>query len=178
MAVNRVDFGGNTLIDLTGDTLESAEQLLKGIIAHAKDGSVITGLMEAGGGAPESGEWACGTYTPAETITIGTSKYITIETGLKEIRFFGFIFNHAHTSGTAHEYMMAIWDYNGGDYYGYRLAHSNSNSISSLRAGATVNNEYVGDTLYADGGTMYIQGVTTSTVVVSGNMYVWFAIGR
>ena len=50
MAVNRVDYGGNTLIDLTGDTLESAEQLLKGIIAHAKDGSVITGLMEAGGG--------------------------------------------------------------------------------------------------------------------------------
>lgn len=50
MGVNRVDFGGNTLIDLTGDTLESAEQLLKGIIAHAKDGSVITGLMEAGGG--------------------------------------------------------------------------------------------------------------------------------
>lgn len=50
MGVNRVDFGGNTLIDLTGDTLESAEQLLNGIIAHARDGSVITGLMEAGGG--------------------------------------------------------------------------------------------------------------------------------
>lgn len=50
MAVNRVDFGGNTLIDLTGDTLESAEQLLKGIIAHAKDGSVIEGMLEAGGG--------------------------------------------------------------------------------------------------------------------------------
>ena len=49
MAVNKVNFGGKTLIDLTGDTLESAEQLLKGIIAHAKDGSVITGLMEAGG---------------------------------------------------------------------------------------------------------------------------------
>ena len=51
MAVNKVNFGGNTLIDLTGDTLESAEQLLKGIIAHARDGSVITGLMEAGGGS-------------------------------------------------------------------------------------------------------------------------------
>lgn len=49
MAINRVDFGGDTLIDLTGDTLESADQLLKGIIAHAKDGSVITGQMEAGG---------------------------------------------------------------------------------------------------------------------------------
>lgn len=55
MAVNRVDFGGNTLIDLTGDTLESAEQLLKGIIAHAKDGSVITGQMEAGGGGGGGG---------------------------------------------------------------------------------------------------------------------------
>lgn len=50
MAVNRVDFGGNTLIDLTGDTLESAEQLLKGIIAHSKDGSKIVGALEAGGG--------------------------------------------------------------------------------------------------------------------------------
>lgn len=64
MAVNRVDFGGNTLIDLTGDTLESAEQLLKGIIAHAKDGSVITGQMEAGGGG--GGNIAYGTITPAD----------------------------------------------------------------------------------------------------------------
>lgn len=61
MAVNRVDFGGDTLIDLTGDTLESAEQLLKGITAHAKDGSVITGKMEAGGvgggGSAPSAKW-------------------------------------------------------------------------------------------------------------------------
>ena len=65
MAVNRVDYGGKTLIDLTGDTLESAEQLLKGIIAHAKDGSVITGLMEAGGGGGEY-EISTGIITPAE----------------------------------------------------------------------------------------------------------------
>lgn len=51
MAVNKVNFGGNTLIDLTGDTLESAEQLLKGIIAHARDGSQIVGALEAGGGS-------------------------------------------------------------------------------------------------------------------------------
>ena len=61
MAVNRVDFGGDTLIDLTGDTLESADQLLKGITAHAKDGSVITGKLEAsgggGGGSAPSAKW-------------------------------------------------------------------------------------------------------------------------
>lgn len=50
MAVNRVDFGGKTLIDLTGDTLELPEQLLKGILAHAKDGTQIEGTLEAGGG--------------------------------------------------------------------------------------------------------------------------------
>ena len=70
MEVNRVDFGGNTLIDLTGDTLESAEQLLKGIIDHAKDGSVITGQMEAGGGGYDFGgtavEVVSGSFTVAE----------------------------------------------------------------------------------------------------------------
>ena len=76
MAINRVDFGGNTLIDLTGDTLESAEQLLKGIIAHAKDGSVITGQMEAGGGSggynfDGDPRWiSSGEFTPANTITV------------------------------------------------------------------------------------------------------------
>ena len=54
MAVNKVNFGSNTLIDLTGDTLESAEQLLKGIIAHAKDGTTIEGTLEAGGGGGSS----------------------------------------------------------------------------------------------------------------------------
>lgn len=64
MAVNKVKFGGNTLIDLTGDTLESAEQLLKGIIAHARDGSVITGLMEAGG---DGTSFVTGSFTMAFT---------------------------------------------------------------------------------------------------------------
>lgn len=80
MAVNRVDFGGDTLIDLTGDTLESAEQLLKGIIAHAKDGSVITGLMEAGGGGLEYNRLypaATGTFTVTErTLFDSDSPYI------------------------------------------------------------------------------------------------------
>lgn len=65
MAVNRVDYGGKTLIDLSGDTLESAEQLMKGIIAHAKDGSVITGLMEAGGGG---GNIVAGSFTPTSDV--------------------------------------------------------------------------------------------------------------
>ena len=71
MAVNKVNFGGNTLIDLTGDTLESAEQLLKGIIAHAKDGAIIEGTLEAGGGGVTGITY--GIYIPSVT---GTSHII------------------------------------------------------------------------------------------------------
>ena len=42
MAVNKVIYGGNTLIDLTGDTVTAA-QLAKGVTAHDKSGAVITG---------------------------------------------------------------------------------------------------------------------------------------
>lgn len=42
MGINKVVYGGETLIDLTGDTV-TADKLLKGITAHGKDGEVVTG---------------------------------------------------------------------------------------------------------------------------------------
>lgn len=42
MAVNKIIYGGNTLIDLTGDTV-TANKLLKNYTAHDKSGAVITG---------------------------------------------------------------------------------------------------------------------------------------
>lgn len=59
MAVSKVQFDGNTLIDLTGDTVTAAK-LHSGYTAHAADGSVITGTY-----APPSGSVtlnANGTY--------------------------------------------------------------------------------------------------------------------
>ena len=72
MAVNKVEFGGNTLIDLTGDTLESAEQLMKGIVAHCKDGSVVEGTLEA-----DSGGTLTVTAPAGVTVTASTNKPIT-----------------------------------------------------------------------------------------------------
>ena len=43
MAINKVIYDGNTLIDLTTDTLTATSQLLDGIIAHDRTGAVITG---------------------------------------------------------------------------------------------------------------------------------------
>lgn len=45
MAVSKVVYGGNTLIDLTSDTVV-ADKLLKGYKAHGADGEAITGTCE------------------------------------------------------------------------------------------------------------------------------------
>ena len=45
MAISKVIYGGNTLIDLTGDTV-TADKLLKGITAHGADGEAVTGSCE------------------------------------------------------------------------------------------------------------------------------------
>ena len=42
MAINKVIYGGNVLIDLTADTI-TADKLAKGVTAHDKSGATITG---------------------------------------------------------------------------------------------------------------------------------------
>lgn len=45
MAINKVIYGGNTLIDLTSDTV-TADKMLVGYKAHDKSGTLITGSCE------------------------------------------------------------------------------------------------------------------------------------
>lgn len=45
MSYNKVIFGGNTLIDLTGDTV-TADKILKGYTAHDRSGASIEGSCE------------------------------------------------------------------------------------------------------------------------------------
>lgn len=47
MAVNKVIFGGDTIIDLTADSV-TPETLAVGVTAHDASGKVVTGTMEAG----------------------------------------------------------------------------------------------------------------------------------
>ena len=48
MAVNKIVFGSNVLIDLTADTV-TADKLSEGITAHDKSGNKITGTMTSSG---------------------------------------------------------------------------------------------------------------------------------
>lgn len=50
MAVNKVEYFGKVLLDLTGDTV-TAETLAEGVTAHDKSGAKITGTMTGGGGS-------------------------------------------------------------------------------------------------------------------------------
>lgn len=45
MGVNKVVYDGNTLIDLTADTV-AADKLAKGYTAHDKAGNLVTGTVE------------------------------------------------------------------------------------------------------------------------------------
>lgn len=47
MAVNKVIYGGNTLVDLTSDTV-TANDLAEGITATAADGKKVVGVMQKG----------------------------------------------------------------------------------------------------------------------------------
>ena len=46
MAKNKIIYNGNTLIDLTGDTV-TADKLLQGYTAHDRTGALITGTAQS-----------------------------------------------------------------------------------------------------------------------------------
>ena len=47
MAINKVVYDGETLMDLSGDTLADSSQLLSGVTAHASNGTALTGSLAA-----------------------------------------------------------------------------------------------------------------------------------
>lgn len=48
MAINKVVYGNQTLIDLTTDTVASSDDILAGKVGHLRDGSVVTGTASGG----------------------------------------------------------------------------------------------------------------------------------
>ena len=103
--VNKVVYGSDVLIDLTGDTV-SSDKLLSGTTAHDKSGGTITGVIPS---------LAAATYTPG-TIdqTIDAGKYISGSQTIKgdanlvagnirkDVSIFGVI--GTMEAGTAEEY--------------------------------------------------------------------------
>ena len=164
MAINRVDFGGNTLIDLTGDTLESAEQLLKGIIAHARDGSQIVGALEAGGGG--GAKIITGEFT-LDTAATG----VPIEHNLGEVPNFAYYFallspKPSNQYGTAITRFFAI--YLDGIHYGYYVSGGMNNKSAKYYKKAYDISKIV-TAADSDGGVYAGNSATNSTIIIGGN---------
>ena len=89
MGNSKIVYYGETLIDLTGDTVEAAN-LLKGVTAHDKKGEKITGTFEAadpyaiiGVTYPEGGVCTCsnGTLTLTAKDTTGKALFVIPSAG-------------------------------------------------------------------------------------------------
>lgn len=52
MAINKVQYGNNTLIDLSQDTVASAADIVSGKVGHLRDGTRVTGT--GGGGSTKN----------------------------------------------------------------------------------------------------------------------------
>lgn len=86
MAISKVIFGGDTLIDLTADTV-TADQILKGKTAHGADGEVITGTCTYDANTQDA------TATAAEILS-GKTAYN------KAVKLTGSMKNNGSVSGT------------------------------------------------------------------------------
>lgn len=73
--VNKVVLAnGTTVMDISGDTLTSASQLMDGVTAHDRTGRPITGTWSLQNVYPINSLWATydGTTTPATVLGFGT----------------------------------------------------------------------------------------------------------
>lgn len=80
MAKNKVTFNGQTLIDLSGDTVASAADIVAGKIGHLRDGTQVTGTASGGGGSGLTllKTTSLGTLSTSSTSAADTGKSVTV----------------------------------------------------------------------------------------------------
>lgn len=170
MATNKVIYGGETLIDLTNDSVD-AEHLAKGYTAHDKAGAIITGMMQAGGGLP-SGIQAMkyGSHSLASASN-ATSTIFTINHGLGVVPDL-FVLWAVSKINTKNSYLWVSrmpTSYNSTTYYNYAGYHGNSTST------VTVSNYAQTSVLVTDTNNVQIKSASSS-YYWRASTYRWVAI--
>ena len=152
MAVNRVDYGNTTLIDLTSDTV-TAEKLLSGYTAHGADGEQITGVAE---------ELHIGTATTTNSSTSNTSISFTVQ---GEPKMFVLVNTGNITLSSGYYYISSIV-YDGSAHngtYGYyksgggssRYVYANSTYYSHTYSNGTLTVKSSASSRSSAGGAFY-----------------------
>lgn len=99
MAHNKVVYNGETLIDLTGDTVTDASHIMSGYIGHLADGTKVTGT--GSGGSNKNVQYYMGTEYIRTTSYTGTGVEITVtKDGTYTVSWMAWRSASSGTSGT------------------------------------------------------------------------------
>lgn len=126
--ISKVIFGGETLIDLTADTIQ-ADKLLKGYTAHGADGEVINGSCDFDANTQDA------TATGAEILS-GKTAYN------KAVKITGTMKNNGAVNGTisakAEQYTVPQGYHDGGGKVSISPAEQAKLIATNIRQGVTV----------------------------------------
>lgn len=160
MARNKIIYGNETLIDLSGDTARESDVAL-GKIFHKADGSQATGTATGG---VVSGSFS--SYTAAETKTI--------DTGLSTIKKFSI--HMKWLRGTAQLYSSSFYNRsNSTTTYGASAGVNASTGYGGggVDIGTVAQRNYCLSIMQVSGGTVKVQFPAVSN---SGSVYIiWYA---
>lgn len=80
MGINKIMRGNTTLLDLSGDTVASAADIVAGKIGHLRDGSQVTGTGQGGGGGIGTllATYSMGAISTSSTSATDTGKSVTV----------------------------------------------------------------------------------------------------
>ena len=128
MAINKVIYGGETLIDLTGDTV-TADKMLAGVTAHDKSGTVITGAC------PYDVDSTDATVSPAEILN-GKTAYA------RGVKVTGTMKNNGAVTGTISTkngtYTIPIGYHDGSGKVGIDSTEQSKIIASNIKTGVSI----------------------------------------
>lgn len=128
MAISKVVYGGNTLIDLTADTI-TADKILKSYTAHGADGEPITG--------------SCSFDADTQDATAADSEILTGETAyVRGVKVTGKMKNNGAVTGTIStktgQYTIPQGYHDGGGKVGIDSTEQSKLIPANIREGITI----------------------------------------
>ena len=195
MAVNKVaKSDGTVLIDLTADTVTSAEHIMSGFIGHLANGTQVTGTGQGG----SSGlEFETGTYEPSAD-TSG-EKILFANTHSEAPAFIMMVDATGTADTTSNTNMQFVWyDYYklygigmpwssseyryASAYYAYRATNTSALSVGGVHCSANSDSPGSGGINYPRFWTDELgftpNSASTSRYWRAGRTYKWIAIWR
>ena len=169
MAVNKVVYGGSTLIDLTSDTV-SPETLASGVKAHNAKGEQILGEMLAGG-MPDGVAYGEVQITNTSTSTMNVNIVTTDEVGFVPTHFYLWRENFDATANSVHSYQYDVF----GTQYNRKNSRyaNNTRALSAISATTNWTTNTAGH-LYLSGKQISVR--STSSYICRAGKWKWIAI--